>query len=378
MKILIHSNSPWAATGYGTQTALFAPRFQQLGHDVAVSAYYGLAGSPTDWRGIRVYPSHLDPYGADVVTGHARDFAADLVLTLCDVWALKPTAFKDLNVASWMPVDCAPLSKDDGLWLNHVRSAPIAMSRHGQKMLTDAGLPVVSYVPHGVDTAVFRPLDKAECRGNLGVPDDAFIVGVNAANKGNNPSRKAFPQQFEAFARLQRKHGDALLMLHTQLQSTIGLDLSALAESFQIPQKNVMWSDQYPYMTGVLDWQYMAAWYNACDLVSNATYGEGFGLPTVEAQACGVPVAVTNNSASAELCGAGWKVPGVPYWNAFHEAWWSAPDIDQLARVYEKAYQGEASKRRGAKAVEFAAQYDADAVTTEMWKPVLADLEAAL
>ena len=49
MKILWHSNSPWARTGYGTQTALWVPRLAELGHEIAISAFHGLQGSPIPW-----------------------------------------------------------------------------------------------------------------------------------------------------------------------------------------------------------------------------------------------------------------------------------------------------------------------------------------
>lgn len=376
MKVLIHSNAPWCGTGYGVQTALFAPRFQELGHEVAVSAFHGLVGAATKWQGIPVFPAHHDPYGADMIAGHAEHFGADLVLTLIDVWALQPGPFKALNVASWMPVDCDPMSARDVAWLQATGAAPIAMAHHGERLLTDAGFHAL-YVPHGVDTSVYRPLGRDEMRKHLGLSSAPFVVGINSANKGNSPSRKCFPQQFEAFARLVKKHEDAMLLLHTDMQSPGGLDLPLLLESAGVREANVFWSDQYSYRAGMLNHEYMAAWYNACDVVSQATYGEGFGLPTLEAQACGVPVVVTNNSASAEMVGSGWKVPGHRYWNPHHQAWWSSPDVDALSRVYEKAYQGEAAKRRGAKAVEFAVQYDADLVAREYWGPVLKQLEAA-
>ena len=55
--ILIYSNAPWAPSGYGTQTAVWAKRFQSLGHNVAIAAFHGLQGAPLNWEnGIVVYP----------------------------------------------------------------------------------------------------------------------------------------------------------------------------------------------------------------------------------------------------------------------------------------------------------------------------------
>lgn len=38
-KLIIHSNSPLAPTGYGQQVALFAPMLTEY-YDVAISAFY--------------------------------------------------------------------------------------------------------------------------------------------------------------------------------------------------------------------------------------------------------------------------------------------------------------------------------------------------
>lgn len=370
MRILIASNAPWVPSGYGVQTGMFAPRFVELGHDVAISAFHGLQGAPTTWKGIQVLPRHSDPWGSDSVMMHARHLKADLVLTICDVWVLYDKVFEKLNTASWVPIDAEPLGAKDKLWLEAVKPHPIAMARHGERMMAAAGI-TSTYIPHGIDTSVTKPMDQAEVRKSLGLPESAFIVGLNAANKGSTPSRKAFPEQFQAFARLRKRHNDAILLLHTDMVTDQGLDLLTLADACGIDDAGLLWSDQYTYRTGMFTEVDMAAWYSACDIVTQATYGEGFGLPTLEAQACGVPVVVTNNSASAEMVSSGWKVSGHRYWNPHHLAWWSSPDVDQLARVYEKAYAGEAAKRRGAKAVEFAADYDADHIARTFWKPFL-------
>jgi hypothetical protein len=56
VKILLHSNAPWSASGYGQQAAMFAPRFART-HEVGISAFQGLSGSPFDFGSLRVYPA---------------------------------------------------------------------------------------------------------------------------------------------------------------------------------------------------------------------------------------------------------------------------------------------------------------------------------
>ena len=56
MKINWFSNAPWAASGYGVQTKLFAPRLKEAGHEIGITAFYGLEGSVINWNGIQIYP----------------------------------------------------------------------------------------------------------------------------------------------------------------------------------------------------------------------------------------------------------------------------------------------------------------------------------
>jgi glycosyltransferase involved in cell wall biosynthesis len=46
------------------------------------------------------------------------------------------------------------------------------------------------------------------------------------------------------------------------------------------------------------------------DVMLATSYGEGFGIPTIEALACGTPVIVSEFAASTELLGDVWLVDG--------------------------------------------------------------------
>ncbi len=48
MKLLLHTNAPWSSSGYGQQAAMFAPRLAET-HEVGISAFQGLTGSPAGW-----------------------------------------------------------------------------------------------------------------------------------------------------------------------------------------------------------------------------------------------------------------------------------------------------------------------------------------
>lgn len=322
--------------------------------------------------GIPVYPGGFDGFGADVLTGHAGHFKADLVLVLGDAFAQNEAVLAGLNTAVWAPVDCDPLGALDRNSLRASGARVIAMSRHGEKMLDQAGF-VPLYAPHGIDTQIFKPGNRKKCRQMLGLPAGAFIIGMNAANK--DPLRKGFPEQITAFAALRAQHPGALLLVHsTPLAGTGGIDLTAVCQNLGI-QDAVHWADPYSYASGAYSQADMAIWYNCLDLYSGCSYGEGFGLPLIEAQACGVPVVTTDASAMSELAGPGWKVGGEPYWHAAHQSWWAKPRVGEIAAAYEHAWNGGANPRR-APSREFALTYDADQVLTQHWKPILADLES--
>jgi glycosyltransferase involved in cell wall biosynthesis len=367
------------SAGYGCQTALWVPRLTSLGHDVAIAAFHGLHGAPLRWTdGIMVYPGSIEHMWAqDLVPGHYRHHQADLLITLMDAWVLAPEMLSGMRVAHWMPVDCAPLSAMDRKVLSEGKGRPIAMSQHGRRMLEDAGYSPC-YIPHGVDSAVFvPPADRGAVRDGLRFTGQ-FVVGINAANQ--DPFRKGFAEQLEAFARFARAHPEALLLIHSRAQTRQGIDLSALIAELGIPDGQVRLGDQYLIAAGLAGQGDLAQWYGALDVLSNCSYGEGFGLPVLEAQACGTPAVVTDCTAMTELCGSGWLVKGSRFWNRAHSAFWTRPSVPAITGAYEEAFALWQSGGLDAcrdKARSFALGYDADKVLAEFWEPCLKELCAA-
>lgn len=379
MKLLWHSNAPWSTTGYGTQTGLFAPLLKtELGHDVAISAFWGLGGKPLEWNdGIKIYPSD-DAWGNRWLPVFAADHGAGdpfavTVITLMDVWVLTAhTLLKDLNLASWVPVDHEPAPPRVVDFFRKTGSIPIAMSKFGERMLQEERLDPL-YVPHGVDTELFRPLDQAQVREQLGIPADVFVVGMVAANKGNSPPRKAFPQVFEAFAAFHKEHPDSLLYLHTlRRQGQSDLNLPAVMAQCGVPPDSVMFTPEFALALGV-DADRLVEVYACFDVLANPSYGEGFGIPIIDAQACGVPVIVNDFSSMPELCGAGWLVGNEPWYDPSQGAWFRSPRVGDIYAALKDAYRTRGQHRERAR--EFALQYDARRVLQEFWEPALAEID---
>ena len=379
MKINWLSNAPWAATGYGNQTKLFLPRFKELGHEVACTAFYGLEGAILNWNGIPVLPRGHDMYGADIADSHTRYFGAEVCFSLMDAWVNKPDAFiTGVKWIPWFPVDMEPLPPPIGRNIAKAYKR-IIFSKFAEKQLHDAGFDCY-YVPHGIDTNTFRPIDRAQARESIKWPNDRFIYGMIAANKGN-PSRKAFTQILDAFAEVVKKHDDVLLYMHTSRGEQGEFGGVNLPEyiAYKGLEKHVLFCNQYQYLLSFED-QYMNAAYNAMDAHVLVSFGEGFGIPIVEAQSAGCPVIVGDWTSMSELCFSGWKVPkseADPWWTplaAYQFVPRSAAITDAMLQAYRMA--GNNDYRKAAR--KGALRYDADKVTQRYWKPVLEDIEAHL
>lgn len=374
--LLWHSNAPHAGTGYAQQTALFAPRLHET-YDVAISAFYGVEGGVLSYKGVPVLPGIAQTHGNETVLDHAgMHFKGDLrsgtVLTLMDVWVLDPSIWRQVNLGCWVPIDHEPVPPPIARFLRESSATPLAMSKFGQRELARVvGLDPL-YVPHAVDTKVFKRQDKTVARGKLGLPEDAFIVGVVAANKGN-PSRKCFPEMLAAFAELRRQHSDAILFLHTELSGKFdGVNLPDLIEAVGIPREAVMFADQYRMVHYPAQPDRMATMYSSFDVLLQTSAGEGFGIPTLEAAAVGVPAIVSDFSAQPELCPAGWLVEGQRNYTRL-KAWQFTPNVGDIADALRQAYnQSDAHRAKAAEiSIEFAQDYDVDKVLTEHMLPAI-------
>jgi hypothetical protein len=167
-KLLLHSNAPWANTGYGVQTALFAPRLAEH-FDVRISAFYGLEAAPVEWNGIKVLPADGQGYGLRGMVEHAEQFFGNarggLIFTLMDVWVLNAAICSKFDMACWTPVDHEPAPPLVGQFFRRSNAIPIAMTRNGQEALREFD-PL--YAPHAVETDVLKPFGRELARQKAG------------------------------------------------------------------------------------------------------------------------------------------------------------------------------------------------------------------
>ena len=99
-----------------------------------------------------------------------------------------------------------------------------------------------------------------------------------------------------------------------------------LAHACGIAEGRIVFPDRYSYYLGYpAEW--MALLYNAADVLLAASMSEGFGIPLIEAQACGTPVITTDWTSMPELVRWGVAVPPADrFWVSGLESWWAWPD----------------------------------------------------
>lgn len=363
-----------AATGFARCTHAACNVLHKLGHEVAVLGinYYG---DPHDLP----YPIHpsvqpldggRDAFGVSRLPRMVERFEPDVVVILQDPWNYEPY-FGHLDgffakraeqnqraepeplppVVGWVAVDA---KNQQGEPLNRCAHV-VTWTEFGRDELRRGGYEGTSdVVPLGVDHEVFRPVDRRAARERVLPAEhwDSFCVGV----VGRNQHRKRLDLSIQAFADFVRRAraDDARLLIHSAPTGETGCDLRAVARFHGVADRVLVVHP--PLGTGFSEEQ-MALEYGVMDAHLTTTQGEGWGLCTLEAMACGVPCIVPDWSALGEwAAGAAIAVPcsstglNAPL-NAAPYTVGGVPDreatCEALVRLYEDAELRQEHSRRG-------------------------------
>lgn len=151
----------------------------------------------------------------------------------------------------------------------------------------------INVVPEGVDTRVFRPIDDksrlAAWRRKVFGEDVPFIAYV-----GKPTERRNLSALIRAFGELKKDGFPHKLLI-------AGASLPGTSPFRRVIDELNLGSDVV-----VLDYvthEEMPVLYNAADLFVYPSSYEGFGMPVLEAMACGTPVIALNNTAFPEFAG---------------------------------------------------------------------------
>jgi glycosyltransferase involved in cell wall biosynthesis len=374
-----------ATTGYGLVSRNICFRLADLGYDVVniggrgTTVVYGEKIVFVSPKGKRVLSLPAWGFTGDknTIEYYIQRYKLDVIISLFDAFALgfgKPSK----PWAAYIPID-APLTKK---WYNYLTNPDVivAMSNFGKNELLKFFPPfMIDYIPHGVDTTVFKPVSKrgkAKFRKLFNIPEDKFVALFVGANMGE---RKCIPQLMIAFKRFLEKHPDSLLYLMTALRNRYpeGYDLIAFAEELGISDKVL--GPAFNVVVDPLDETELAKLYACADVLVLPSFGEGFGLPIIEAQSSGVPVIATKSSSIIELVeGHGWLIEtvsgdewiDVPVWIPLL-AQYNVPKISSIVEMLCDAYENPSKRAEYAeKSREFALQYDWDNIMPK-WRNLI-------
>ncbi|MFI5282404.1 MAG: glycosyltransferase family 4 protein [Candidatus Dormibacterales bacterium] len=143
----------------------------------------------------------------------------------------------------------------------------------------------ITVIPHGVAPA-FRPLgaqDLAEARARLHLPE-RFILFV-----GTIEPRKNLETLLEAWATMRDRPDLVVVGSWGWLYDSLRDRMDRLGPGF--------------HHLDSLDPAELPAVYNMARMVAHPAWYEGFGLPPLEAMACGTPVVVSDSSSLPEVVG---------------------------------------------------------------------------
>lgn len=343
LKVLIFSHGPDKKTGFGGQVNALSSEFRRRGWDVVRLCLHSWnkTGRTTSEDGSRLYRVHKFPSDVDVFQCVYKEDPDAIILASELSWA---AAFHGLpeeirqRCIFWSAIDCEPVSKPLMDMANNYGTV-VNASDFGHSMYKDAGILESSKIYMGADPAVFKPLpedDRDALRREYKLEDKFVMLHV-----GQNQHRKQQPVALEVFKIFMGRHPEPFLILHTPQFGYIpgefhgGWDLGKLKnEILEIPDSRACWSKTEESQAG------MAELYNMADVYTDFSASEGFGIPRVEAQMCGLRTVVPDNTTGPELQGPGSIIYGCKniHWQPDLTVKRPLPDPDALLEAWESAY----------------------------------------
>lgn len=256
--------------------------------------------------------------GGDIYEYHKDKIQPDICFFLKDLWMYNWVLEKDFSPAKsvfYFPADGYPMPIDNHKHMLKCDQA-VAMSKFAKqcaeeyvytdeidgkkRVLGDTLTKPIEYIPHGVDNKTFYPLkpdETDEIKKKNGM-ENMFVVGF----VGRNQPRKSHSVLIKAFKKFSEGKRDVSLYFHCDMNdpSNQGVNLNGMVRDYNPP--NFMFTKMQSFKYGVTD-KVLNEIYNCFSVHAPISSGEGFGIPTIEAAACGVPNILTDYTTSAELLG---------------------------------------------------------------------------
>ena len=258
----------------------------------------------------------------------------------------------------------------------------VVHSRHVEKTVVAAGCAPsrIVRIPHGVDAALFSEQGAADQELLAWKGDLPLVLFV-----GGMVFRKGFDLLLRMALDAASRGARFVLCAKTvgHAQHYAGYHMADLAERFC----KAKGAPPMRILNGDLTREQLAGIYRASDLLCHPYRGEGFGMPVLEARACGVPVLVTRGGSTDDFA-TGEGTVGIPSvrraieLNGAHlgQPWVLEPNAGRAGELLEQSLrtlpQLRASARQAAASVQRTFSWDAAAIAIERWAAAKAPLAA--
>lgn len=382
-KILFISEAAYLNTGYAKYSKEVISRIHKTGkYEIAEFSIYGSYNDPRrktiPWKNyanlpdpsneaeVRAYSANaINQFGAWRFERVCLDFEPDIVFTIRDFWMdsfIYHSPFRKIFSWAWMPtVDASPQNQE---WIDVFSDADyiLTYSKWAKKILEQQGGKSINTIGVASPSAAecFMPMDRKKIREDFGIKQDINIIGTVMRNQ----RRKLFPALIEAFQKYLRLTGskNTFLYLHTsfpdagwaipqllhdsEISSRVlmtyvcdkcrGIDVSFFRDAKKVCKKCGSFSSTPASVGNGIEDKDLAKIYNIFDLYVQCANSEGFGLPQVEAAACGTPIVATNYSAMEDVV-SNLGAYGIKY-SKYKELETgcdrAVPDIDDIVSIF--------------------------------------------
>lgn len=322
-RVMWHSwiNAP---TGYAVSSQHLVLALEQLGVDVRYGFVYGVEEPPNeDERIMEVRRKAKDLGVTQVVYGQGDVFFKNsgryrVGYSMLEVTGIPPDWVEQANAL-------------DEIWVP---------SKFNRDTFASSGVHrPIKVMPLGVDVNYFHPFVKS---GKL---DDRFVF-MSVFEWGE---RKAPEVLLQAYNQEFSSSDDTVLLLKV-INTDPAVNIERQVEAMRLRP------DRAPVVMVVnqnIPSYQMGSLYCSSDCFVLPTRGEGWGMPTLEAMACGLPTISTSWSAQSEFFDeeVGYPIeikrliPAVakcPYYAGFE---WADPDTDHLAALMRHVYENRQEAR---------------------------------
>jgi glycosyltransferase involved in cell wall biosynthesis len=299
--------------GAERQLIVLAEGLNEKGHRVGVVVFYSNGPLEKELARAGVWVRTLDKRGRwDVFTFFLRLIDAlkqerpDILYSFLPVpnlfAVILKRIFPRIKVVWGVRASNVDLSRYDWLarltyWLecklSRFANVIIVNSRAGFAYAVAHGFPKnkMAVIPNGIDTDKFcpDPYARSRVRKEWGVADSEKLIGL----VGRLDPMKDHPTFLRAAALLVQERNDVRFVCVGDGPAVYRQELYALCKELMLADR-VIWAGTRADMPAV---------YNALDIATSSSYGEGFPNVIGEAMACGVPCVVTDVGDSAFIVG---------------------------------------------------------------------------